>query len=85
MLKKGVEAVPTELEVLLRQGTTAKTFFESCPNPINKVIVIGVGSARQEETRKVRAAKRSKNEDFIIGNLPTPYGKPLFSQSADRE
>jgi uncharacterized protein YdeI (YjbR/CyaY-like superfamily) len=59
MLKKGehIEGVPTELEVLLAQDATAKTFFEGLSKSYKQGYCDWVGSAKQEDTRKVRAAK----------------------------
>ena len=59
MLKKGehVEGTPAELEVLLASDATAKTFFESLSKSYKQGYCDWVGSAKQEETRKVRAEK----------------------------
>ena len=59
MLKKGehIEGVPAELESLLAQDATAKTFFESLSKSYKQGYCDWVGSAKQEETRKVRAEK----------------------------
>ncbi|MDB5136236.1 MAG: bacteriocin-protection protein [Mucilaginibacter sp.] len=59
MLKKGehIEGTPAELEVLLAQDITAKTFFESLSKSYKQGYCDWVGSAKQAETREVRAAK----------------------------
>jgi uncharacterized protein YdeI (YjbR/CyaY-like superfamily) len=59
MLKKGehIEGTPTELQVLLDQDTEANTFFESLTKSYKQGYCDWVGSAKQEETRKVRADK----------------------------
>lgn len=59
MLKKGehIEGTPAELQVLFDQDTEAKSFFESLSKSYKQGYCDWVGSARQEETRKVRAAK----------------------------
>jgi uncharacterized protein YdeI (YjbR/CyaY-like superfamily) len=59
MLKKGehIEGVPAELETLLAQDATAKTFFDSLSKSYKQGYCDWVGSAKQEETRKVRADK----------------------------
>ena len=59
MLKKGehIEGVPAELETLLAQDAAAKTFFGSLSKSYKQGYCDWVGSAKQEETRKVRAEK----------------------------
>ncbi len=59
MLKKGehIEGTPAELQVLLNQDAEANTFFESLTKSYKQGYCDWVGSAKQEETRKVRAEK----------------------------
>lgn len=59
MLKKGehIDGVPAELEVLLATDAEAKAFFESLSKSYKQGYCDWVGSAKQEETRKVRAGK----------------------------
>jgi len=59
MLKKGehIEGTPPELQVLLDQDTEANVFFESLSNSYRQGYCDWVGSAKQEDTRKVRADK----------------------------
>ena len=59
MLKKGehIEGTPAELQALLAQDAEANTFFESLSKSYKQGYCDWVGSARQEETRKVRADK----------------------------
>jgi len=59
MLKKGehIEGTPAELEALLATDARAKAFFESLSKSYKQGYCDWVGSARQEETRKVRAGK----------------------------
>lgn len=59
MLKKGehIEGVPDELQVLLDSNSEAKIFFESLTKGYKQGYCDWVGSAKQEETRKVRAEK----------------------------
>jgi len=59
MLKKGehIEGTPTELEALLAGDDKAKAFFEGLPKSYKQGYCDWVGSAKQEETRKVRAGK----------------------------
>ncbi|HTE02386.1 MAG TPA: YdeI/OmpD-associated family protein [Mucilaginibacter sp.] len=59
MLKKGehIEGVPTELELLLAKDATAKAFFEGLSKSYKQGYCDWVGSAKQEDTRHVRAAK----------------------------
>ena len=57
MLKKGehIEGTPVELQVLLDQDTEANAFFEGLSKSYRQGYCDWVGSAKQEETRKVRA------------------------------
>lgn len=59
MLKKGehIEGTPTELKVLLDTDAEADAFFESLSKSYKQGYCDWVGSAKQEDTRKVRAAK----------------------------
>jgi uncharacterized protein YdeI (YjbR/CyaY-like superfamily) len=59
MLKKGehIEGTPTELQVLLSQDAGANAFFESLSKSYKQGYCDWVGSAKQEDTRKVRADK----------------------------
>ena len=59
MLKKGepIEGTPEELQVLLDQDNEANTFFESLSKSYKQGYCDWVGSAKQEDTRKVRADK----------------------------
>lgn len=59
MLKKGehIKGTPAELQVLLDQDVEANTFFESLSNSYKQGYCDWVGSAKQEDTRKVRADK----------------------------
>jgi uncharacterized protein YdeI (YjbR/CyaY-like superfamily) len=59
MLPKGehIEGVPTELEALLATDEKAKQFFESLSKSYKQGYCDWVGSAKQEATRQVRAAK----------------------------
>jgi uncharacterized protein YdeI (YjbR/CyaY-like superfamily) len=59
MLKKGehIDGTPTELQVLLDNDTGANVFFESLSKSYKQGYCDWVGSAKQEDTRKVRAAK----------------------------
>jgi uncharacterized protein YdeI (YjbR/CyaY-like superfamily) len=59
MLKKGehIEGVPAELQLLLDQDNDASLFFESLSKSYKQGYCDWVGSAKQEDTRKVRAAK----------------------------
>ncbi|MDP9077315.1 MAG: YdeI/OmpD-associated family protein [Bacteroidota bacterium] len=59
MLKKGehIEGTPAELEALLANDTKAKAFFEALSKSYKQGYCDWVGSAKQEDTRKVRAAK----------------------------
>jgi uncharacterized protein YdeI (YjbR/CyaY-like superfamily) len=59
MLKKGehIEGTPAELEALLATDAKAKAFFESLSKGYKQGYCDWVGSAKQEDTRHVRAAK----------------------------
>ena len=59
MLKKGehIDGTPAELQVLLDQDAEANTFFESLSKSYRQGYCDWVGSAKQEDTRKVRAGK----------------------------
>jgi uncharacterized protein YdeI (YjbR/CyaY-like superfamily) len=59
MLKKGehIEGVPAELEELLKTDAEAKAFFQTLSKSYMQGYCDWVGSAKAEETRKVRAGK----------------------------
>jgi uncharacterized protein YdeI (YjbR/CyaY-like superfamily) len=59
MLKKGehIDGTPVELEALLGTDAKAKAFFESLSKSYKQGYCDWVGSAKQEDTRNVRAAK----------------------------
>ena len=59
MLKKGehIEGTPTELRALLDAEPEASEFFESLSKSYKQGYCDWVGSAKQEDTRKVRAGK----------------------------
>ena len=59
MLKKGehIEGTPAELLVLLDGDAEANTFFESLSKSYKQGYCDWIGSAKQEDTRKVRAGK----------------------------
>ncbi len=59
MLPKGVhiEGVPPELGALLNKDVRAKTFFESLSKSYKQGYCDWVGSAKQEDTRRIRAEK----------------------------
>jgi len=59
MLKKGehIDGTPTELQLLLDNDTEANAFFESLSKSYKQGYCDWVGSAKQEDTRKVRAGK----------------------------
>ncbi|WP_448698770.1 YdeI/OmpD-associated family protein [Mucilaginibacter sp. AW1-3] len=59
MLKKGehIEGTPAELQVLLNTDMEATEFFESLSKSYKQGYCDWVGSAKAEETRKVRAGK----------------------------
>jgi len=59
MLKKGehIDGTPSELQELLKQDEDANAFFESLSKSYKQGYCDWVGSAKQEETRKLRADK----------------------------
>jgi len=59
MLKKGehIEGTPMELQALLDRDAEANAFFESLSKSYRQGYCDWVGSAKQEDTRKVRADK----------------------------
>jgi uncharacterized protein YdeI (YjbR/CyaY-like superfamily) len=59
MLKRGehIQGTPAELLSLLETDAGARTFFESLAKSYRQGYCDWVGSAKQEGTRKVRAAK----------------------------
>jgi len=59
MLKKGehIEGTPVELQTLLDTDAEVNAFFESLTKGYKQGYCDWVGSAKQEETRKVRAEK----------------------------
>jgi len=59
MLKKGehIEGTPAELSELLKKDKAANDFFESLSKSYRQGYCDWVGSAKQEDTRKVRAGK----------------------------
>ena len=59
MLKKGehIEGTPAELQALLDNDEEAYTFFESLSKSYKQGYCDWVGSAKQEDTRKIRADK----------------------------
>jgi uncharacterized protein YdeI (YjbR/CyaY-like superfamily) len=59
MLKKGehIEGTPVELQVMLDEDADANAFFESLSKSYKQGYCDWVGSAKQEDTRKVRAEK----------------------------
>jgi uncharacterized protein YdeI (YjbR/CyaY-like superfamily) len=59
MLKKGehIEGTPAELETSLATDTKARAFFDSLSKSYKQGYCDWVGSAKQEDTRHVRAAK----------------------------
>jgi uncharacterized protein YdeI (YjbR/CyaY-like superfamily) len=59
MLKKGehIAGTPRELQALLDQDAEASGFFESLSKSYKQGYCDWVGSAKQEETRSVRADK----------------------------
>jgi len=59
MLKKGehIEGIPAELQILLDQDAEANTFFESLSKSYKQGYCDWVGSAKQADTRNVRAHK----------------------------
>jgi uncharacterized protein YdeI (YjbR/CyaY-like superfamily) len=62
MLKKGehIEGVPAELEELLDKDSAAAEFFSSLSKGYKQGYCDWVGSAKQAETRQVRAEKALK-------------------------
>ncbi len=59
MLKKGehIEGTPAELRTLLNNDPEATAFFESLSKSYKQGYCDWVGSAKQEDTRKIRAEK----------------------------
>lgn len=59
MLKKGehIDGTPTELQILLDNDAEATVFFESLSKSYKQGYCDWVGSAKQEDTRKIRAGK----------------------------
>lgn len=59
MLKKGehIYGTPAELQVLLDTDAEANAFFESLSKSYKQGYCDWVGSAKQEDTRKIRADK----------------------------
>ncbi len=59
MLKKGehIEGVPTELQLLLDKDKEANSFFETLAKSHKQAYCDWVGSAKQEDIRKIRAEK----------------------------
>jgi uncharacterized protein YdeI (YjbR/CyaY-like superfamily) len=59
MLKKGehIEGIPAELQLLLDGDAEANDFFEGLSKSYKQGYCDWVGSAKQEDTRKVRAGK----------------------------
>jgi uncharacterized protein YdeI (YjbR/CyaY-like superfamily) len=59
MLKKGehIEGTPAELQALLDKDAEATAFFDSLSKSYKQGYCDWVGSAKQEDTRKVRADK----------------------------
>jgi len=59
MLKKGehIDGTPSELQELLKQDEDANAFFESLSKSYKQGYCDWVGSAKQEETSKLRADK----------------------------
>jgi len=59
MLKKGehIDGTPSELQELLNQDEEANAFFESLSKSYRQGYCDWVGSAKQEESRRVRADK----------------------------
>ena len=52
-----IEGVPTELQQLLDKEKEAKDFFETLSKSYKKGYCDWIGSAKQEQTRKMRAEK----------------------------
>lgn len=59
MLKKGehIDGTPAELQELLNADAEASVFFESLSKSYKQGYCDWVGSAKQEDTRKIRAGK----------------------------
>jgi uncharacterized protein YdeI (YjbR/CyaY-like superfamily) len=59
MLKKGehIEGTPAELQALLDKDLEAKEFFEALSKSYKQGYCDWVGSAKQDDTRKIRADK----------------------------
>lgn len=59
MLKKGehITGTPSELQGLLDTDAEANAFFEGLSKSYKQAYCDWVGSAKQEDTRKVRAGK----------------------------
>ena len=59
MIQSGqiIEGVPTELQSLLDKTPEASEFFETLSKSYKKGYCDWVGSAKQEDTRHIRAAK----------------------------
>jgi len=59
MIQSGqiIEGVPTELQSLLDKTPEASEFFETLSKSYKKSYCDWVGSAKQEETRQLRAEK----------------------------
>jgi uncharacterized protein YdeI (YjbR/CyaY-like superfamily) len=59
MLKKGehIDGTPAELGILLAKDEKAQLFFESLSKSYKQGYCDWVGSAKNEDTRHVRAAK----------------------------
>jgi uncharacterized protein YdeI (YjbR/CyaY-like superfamily) len=59
MLKKGehIEGTPAELQELLDKDAEANVFFEALSKSYKQGYCDWVGSAKHEDTRKVRAGK----------------------------
>jgi uncharacterized protein YdeI (YjbR/CyaY-like superfamily) len=59
MLKKGehIEATPVELETLLTTDSKAKAFFDGLSKSYKQGYCDWVGSAKQKDTRHIRAGK----------------------------
>jgi uncharacterized protein YdeI (YjbR/CyaY-like superfamily) len=62
MLKKGehIDGTPAELEEAMQRDAGAKEFFESLSKGYKRGYCDWVGSAKQAETRMVRAEKAFK-------------------------
>ncbi len=59
MLKRGehIDGTPAELAALLQSDAAARDFFEGLSKSYRQGYCDWVGSAKQEDTRRVRAAK----------------------------